>query len=161
MRRRSWELAAYGLCVICSGCSQDGSRPELDNRTTADRVSVQSSSRNTPRPEREPEPDSVEPSANHSHVSEPEATDKCEFEEHDPADRPTDFVAANFRSNVIFYQRPGGSLWSHVYADGRAIAEVMKGELFVAARFGKPDLWIRVIGEGVTLEAGPYRLTCY
>lgn len=106
-------------------------------------------------------PERPEPSASYSHVSVPAASEKCDFDERDPADRPQEFVPSNFRSNVIFYQRPKGPLWSHVYADGKAIAEVGKGDLFVAARAGKPDLWIRPTTDGVTLEAGPYRLACY
>jgi hypothetical protein len=107
------------------------------------------------------EPSSPEPSADYSHATVPEATDKCAFEERDPAERPKNLVPANFRSNVIFYQEPTGSLWSHVYADGRAVAELRKGELIVAARLKKPDLWIRPLVDGVTLEAGPYRLACH
>jgi hypothetical protein len=163
MNQRYVGAMACLLWVACNGCSQDPSRSTASNtsvdRTADGETSVQNASHEEPGPDGAFQ--SAEPSGNYSHVAVPEKSEKCEFEERDPAERPRDFVASNIRSNVIFYQRPGGSLWSHVYADRRAIAELVKGELIVAARFGKPDLWIRPTADGVTLEAGPYRLACY
>jgi hypothetical protein len=50
-------------------------------------------------------------------------------------------------------------LWSDADPD-RAIAELRRGDLIVAARTGKKDLWIRPTADLVTLEAGTYRLGC-
>lgn len=163
MNQRNLVVMACSLLAACSSCSQDPSRSTASNTAedpAADgETSVQNASHEQPRPDDAFQ--SVEPSRTYSHVAIPEETGKCEFEERDPAERPRDFVASNLRSNVIFYQRPKGSLWSHVYADGRAIAELVESDLIVAARFGKPDLWIRPTADGVTLEAGTYRLACY
>lgn len=103
---------------------------------------------------------STDPSPNYQDAMVPEADAKCDFEERDPADRPRSFVAASHSSNIIFYQRPGGPLWSDIDPNG-AIAELEANELIVAARYRMPDLWIRPKAGRVTLEAGERRLTCY
>jgi hypothetical protein len=90
---------------------------------------------------------------------EPEKGSKCTFQERDPAQRPKHYVAANRDSNIIFYQRPGGPLWSDADPD-RALAELRRGDVIVAARAGKKDLWIRPTADLATLEAGKYRLGC-
>ena len=164
MNRRGLELIACCAAVACIGCSQERSPPAAKDPSAAEKPSDQGTLNNRVAESQplEPEESSApEPSADYSHASVPEATDKCAIEERDPAERPKNLVPANFRSNVIFYQEPRGSLWGHVYADGRAVAELRKGELIVAARLNKPDLWIRPLVDGVTLEAGPYRLACY
>lgn len=101
----------------------------------------------------------TEPSPKYKHASIPEAGAKCGFEERDPSERPRDFIPASHSSNIIFYQRPKGPLWSDIDPNG-AIAELEENELIVAARYQMPDLWIRPKGGRVTLEAGK-RLTCY
>jgi hypothetical protein len=68
-------------------------------------------------------------------------------------------VPASRDLNIIFYQPPGGPLWSDADPD-RAVAELRRGDLIVAARTGKKDLWIRPTADLVTLEAGKYRLGC-
>jgi len=156
-------LVACGLGLTCGACSQappqDPPTNAAEDRTLAAADAPENASSlaaatgaAVARPE---------PVRNFSHAVTPEKTDDCDFEERSPSERPKDFVPSNFRSNVIFYQRPKGPLWSHVYADGLAIAELRKGDLIVAARVGRPDLWIRPVADGVTLEAGPSRLTCY
>jgi len=101
------------------------------------------------------------PSANapSADKDEPEKGSKCAFKERDPAQRPKHYVPASRDSNIIFYQPPGGPLWSDADSD-RAIAELRKGDLIVAGRTGKTDLWIRPTAGLVTLEAGKYRLGC-
>lgn len=88
----------------------------------------------------------------------PEAS--CSFESHDPAERPSGLQSANRDSNVIFLQKPKGPLWSHAETD-RALAELTPQDLIVAARYQKPDLWIRAKKPLVTLETSADKLTCY
>lgn len=102
----------------------------------------------------------IEPSPKYKNAVIPEVGAKCSFEERDPGERPKHFIPASHSSNIIFYHRPKGPLWSDIDPNG-AIAELEENELIVAARYQMPDLWIRPKGGRVTLEVGQKRLTCY
>ncbi len=137
-------LALIAALVMVAGC--DSSVPRNDGRATAAVADAPSAGA----------PSAAAPSADRD---EPEKGSKCAFEERDPAQRPKHYVPANRDSNIIFYQPPGGPLWSDADPD-RAIAELRSGDLIVAGRTGKKDLWIRPTADLVTLEAGKYRLAC-
>ena len=152
------------LLIVAGGCSETAPVP-------GDRGAADSATGAAARPEAMPQANAAaeapaydpggptEPSPEYNHASIPEAGAKCSFEERDPGERPKHFIAASHSSNIIFYQRPKGPLWSDVDPNG-AIAELEENELIVAARYRMPDLWIRPKGGRVTLEAGK-RLTCY
>ena len=89
----------------------------------------------------------------------PSASDACAFAERDPADRPVGLIAANRDSNVIFYQKKGGPLWSDI-DPGSAIAEIRPDDLIIAARYGKPDLWIKAKKPLATLRTSETELRC-
>lgn len=105
-------------------------------------------------------PAALAPPFKYNNASIPDEGSKCDFEEHDVAERPKHYVPASRDSNIIFYQRPKGPLWSDVDPN-KAIAELEGNELIVAARYKMRDLWIRPKGKRVTLEAGEKKLTCY
>jgi hypothetical protein len=158
--RRQNAVAILFSALLLSSCSQP-SAPSPDD--APQRSSTGSSQAQPPVSEGSKPYDAggpTEPSDKYSDAATPTKTDKCTFEERDPSLRPPSFLPASHSSNIIFYQGRGGPLWSDIDPD-RAIAELRKADLIVAARFQMPDLWIRALTDGVTLEAGKYRLTCY
>jgi len=152
---------AAALTVACSDPTTKTAERPLQG-PTAERGTV--SSRSDADAARDTKNDtgtmSVTPSSAYADKAEPEKGSKCAFEERDPAQRPKHYVPANRDSNIIFYQPPKGPLWSDADPD-RALAELRRGDLIVASRVGKKDLWIRPTSDLVTLEAGKYRLSCY
>ncbi len=157
--------AALGLLLFAGACSEPESRsnPVRVDKAAHRGVVPAEARQQTGGAKTQPPYDpggSVEPSPKYQNADVPEAGSKCEFEERDPAERPKNFIPASHSSNIIFYQRPnGGPLWGDIDPDG-ATAELEEKELIVAARFRKPDLWIRPKEGRATLQVGK-RLTCY
>ena len=154
-------VGAAALTVACSDpITKTAERPARDATAERGTLSSRSDGDAARAARKEAGATSVTPSSAYADKAEPEKGSKCAFEERAPAQRPKHYVPANRDSNIIFYQQPKGPLWSDTDPD-RALAELRKGDLIVAARAGKKDLWIRPKSDLVTLEVGKYRLSCY
>lgn len=152
---------AAALAVACSGPTAKTAEAPAQGATAERRTDSTRADDGAARASRnETGATSVTPSAARPDEAEPEKASKCTFEERDPAQHPKHYVPANRDSSIIFYQPPLGPLWSDADPD-RALAELRKGDLIVAGRVGRKDLWIRPKSDLVTLEAGKYRLSCY
>lgn len=162
--KRPLLVAITGLSLVGANCSEPARGPTSSSvqGTTADRdvAAAESGSEAGVQTRSAGSEIASAPSLAPADKDEPEEGSKCSFNERDPAERPSHYVPANRGSNIIFYQPPGGPLWSDADPD-RALAELTKNDLIVAARAGKQDLWIRPIADMVTFEAGKYRLACY
>ena len=84
----------------------------------------------------------------------------CRFEERNPAERPSELIATNHNSNMIFWADEGAALWDH---PNGFIDEgmVIPGKRIVAAREGMKDLWIFPNRDGpIYLHSGPEIFAC-